>query len=107
MSAHPTATVQPSRFRVATASIDDRSRLHPDDVAAIAEAVARVLMRATAPTSPWMTASDAAAYLRCPVSRVRKLTMSGDIPHERDGRRVLYHRDRLDDFIRDGGAKSP
>ena len=108
MSAQPTATVQPSRFRVATASIDDRSRLHPDDVAAIAEAVARVLMRATAlPTSPWMTASEAAAYLRYPVSRVRKLTMCSDIPHERDGRRVLYHRDRLDDFIRDGGAKSP
>jgi excisionase family DNA binding protein len=108
MNARPTAVVVPNRSTAATASINDMSRLHPDDVAAIAEAVAGVLMRATAlPSSPWMTASEAAAYLRCPVSRVRKLTMCDDIPHERDGRRVLYHRDRLDEFIRAGGAMSP
>jgi excisionase family DNA binding protein len=108
MNPHPTAMVAPNKSGAATAGINDTSRLHPDDVAAIAEAVVRVIMRATAlPTSPWMTASEAAAYLRCPVSRVRKLTMCGDIPHEHDGRRVLYHRDRLDNFIRDGGAVSP
>lgn len=108
MSAQPTTMVQPSSFRVATASIDDTARLHPDDVAAIAEAVAGVLMQGTAlPSSPWMTASEAALYLRCPVSRIRKLTMCGDIPHEHDGRRVLYRRDRLDEFVRAGGAMSP
>jgi excisionase family DNA binding protein len=58
-------------------------------------------------TSPWLSANEAAAYLRCPLSRVRKLTMTGDLPHEHDGRRVLYHRDELDSFIRSGGAKTP
>ncbi|MGO9976815.1 MAG: helix-turn-helix domain-containing protein [Solirubrobacteraceae bacterium] len=57
--------------------------------------------------SPWMTAPEAAVYLRCPLSRIRKLTMTGELPHERDGRRVLYHRDQLDAFIRGGGALSP
>ena len=57
--------------------------------------------------SPWMTASEAADYLRCPISRVRKLTSTGELPHEKDGRRVLYHRDQLDTYIRNGGAISP
>ena len=47
-------------------------------------------------TSPWMTAEEAAAYLRCPTSRIRKLTATRELPCQRDGRRVLYHRDELD-----------
>lgn len=54
-----------------------------------------------------MSAKQAASYLRCPVGRVRKLTSSGDLPVHRDSRRVLYHRDELDQFIRDGGAICP
>jgi excisionase family DNA binding protein len=57
--------------------------------------------------SPWMTAAEAADYLRCPVSRVRKLTMTRELPCHRDGRRVLYSTHELDDFIRRGGARSP
>jgi excisionase family DNA binding protein len=57
--------------------------------------------------SPWLNATEAAAYLRCPVSRVRKLTMTGELPVHRDGRRVLFHRAELDTFIRDGGATCP
>lgn len=57
--------------------------------------------------SPWMGASAAAVYLDCPLSRVRKLTMTGDLDCDHDGRRVLYHREKLDAFIRRGGAKSP
>jgi excisionase family DNA binding protein len=54
-----------------------------------------------------MTAQEAAEYLRCPLSRIRKLTMTGDLPHEKDGRRVLYERSKLDEFVRGGGAVSP
>jgi excisionase family DNA binding protein len=75
------------------------ARLHPDDLAAI--------LASCRTQSPWMTFKEAADYLRCPPSRVRKLTMTGDLPHEHDGRRVLYHRDEVDRFIRDGGAISP
>jgi excisionase family DNA binding protein len=74
-------------------------RLHPDDLAAIVRAV-RV-------QSPWLTASEAALYLGCSLSRVRKLTMTRELPHEKDGARVLYHRDALDAFILAGGARTP
>jgi excisionase family DNA binding protein len=56
--------------------------------------------------TPWLTADEAAVYLRCPKSRVRKLTMTGELPAERDGRRRLYHRDALDAFVKAGGATS-
>lgn len=55
-------------------------------------------------SSPWLDAREAASYLRCPLSRVRKLTMQGALPVHRDGRRVLYHAGDLDQFIRDGAS---
>jgi excisionase family DNA binding protein len=81
------------------AALRDAARLHPDDLAAIVNAV-RV-------ASPWLSADEAADYLRCPVSRIRKLTMTNELPCERDGRRVLYRREDLDAFVRSGGAISP
>lgn len=50
--------------------------------------------------SPWMTAEEAAEHLRCPLSRIRKLTMTGELPHAKDGRRVLYERAQLDAYLR-------
>jgi excisionase family DNA binding protein len=58
-------------------------------------------------SSPWMTAVHAADYLGCSVSRVRTLTLTGELPHHRDGSRPLYHRDELDAYVRGGGAKCP
>lgn len=58
-------------------------------------------------TSPWLTAIEAAEYLRCPLSRIRKLTMTDELPVHRDGRRVLYRREELDEYVEAGGAKSP
>jgi excisionase family DNA binding protein len=57
--------------------------------------------------SPWLTAADAATHLVCPQSRIRKLTMTGELPCHRDGRRVLYRREELDAYVRNGGALSP
>lgn len=87
--------------------MSDFSRLHPDDIEAIAGRVLASIEGLTVMDSPWLTAEEAADYLRCPVSRVRKLTMTGELPCEHDGRRVLYRRDRLDEFVHNGGAKSP
>jgi excisionase family DNA binding protein len=56
-----------------------------------AKVAARVDGASTA-SSPWMTADGAANYLGCSVSRVRTLTVTGYLPHHRDGRRPLYHR---------------
>jgi excisionase family DNA binding protein len=82
----------------------------PDDfVEAIATAVAAKLSNGTAGAapSPWLDAKGAAEYLACSVSRVRTLTMTGDLPAHRDGGRPLYHRDELDAYVRKGGAKCP
>ena len=57
--------------------------------------------------SPWLGARDAAAYLACPISRIRKLTMTGDLPAHHDGSRVLYRREELDRYVDGGGAVSP
>jgi excisionase family DNA binding protein len=75
-----------------------------DAVARLAERVADVLAERR---SPWLTAEQAAEHIAAPLSRVRKLTMTGELPHHRDGRRVLYRRDELDDFVRNGGARTP
>lgn len=81
----------------------------PDEVVdLIADRVAARLAEQLAPSprSPWMTAEEAADYLRCPVSRVRKLTSQRDLPRHRDGARALYRREDLDAYISRGGAST-
>ena len=67
-------------------------------IAAIADALASYVLK------PWLTAAQAAVYLRCPESRIRKLVMLDVSPFHKDGRRVLFHRDQLDEYVRRGGA---
>lgn len=76
--------------------------LDEQSIAALADALAARLPRQA--SSPWLTVPEAAAYLRCPESRVRKLVMVRAIPHHREGRRVLFNVGELDEFIRNGGA---
>lgn len=83
---------------------DELTRLRPEDIATIVKQCVEAAPRVS---SPWMSAGEAADYIRCPLSRIRKLTSSGDLPHEHDGSRVLYHRDDLDQYIRQGGAITP
>ena len=69
---------------------------------------ARINARTADPNgSPWLTGKQAAGYLGCSISRVRTLTLTGELPHHRDGRRPLYHRDELDEYVRSGGASLP
>lgn len=79
-----------------------------DELAADPAALERLrgLVGASA-TTPWLSAAQAAEHLACPISRVRKLTMTGELPVTRDGRRTLYRRDDLDAYLRNGGAVSP
>jgi excisionase family DNA binding protein len=55
--------------------------------------------------TPWLTQQQAADYLGCSASRIKTLTVADAIPHHRDGRRPLYHRDELDAYVRAGGAR--
>mgnify|MGYP001407218858 CR=1 FL=1 len=67
----------------------------------------RIARRETQENSPWMTTKEAAEYLRCGEARIRKLTMVGSLPREKDGSRNLYNRAALDEFVRNGGGVSP
>jgi excisionase family DNA binding protein len=90
------------------AEIPIAASLPPETVDALfAEFERRRLESESSTTGPWMTAAETAEYLRAPLSRIRKLTMTGELPSEREGRRRLYHRDAIDEFVRNGGAKSP
>jgi excisionase family DNA binding protein len=83
----------------------------PDELLdAIAERVASRIgarERAAGINTPWLTQEQAAAYLGCSASRIKTLTVADAIPHHRDGRRPLYHRDELDAYVRGGGARCP
>jgi excisionase family DNA binding protein len=57
----------------------------------------------TSSSSRWITAAEAADYLRCSMARVRRLTGYGGLPSHRDGARVLYRQDELDRFVVNGG----
>jgi excisionase family DNA binding protein len=78
--------------------------LDPSDIEAIASRVANLI--AQEDISPWLNTSGAAEYLCCPVSRIRKLTMTDSIPSYREGGRRLYKRSELDAFIAAGGAST-
>jgi excisionase family DNA binding protein len=83
------------------------TELHLSDevLDAIASAVAAKLTSGVSGSSSsrWMTAAEAADYLRCSTARVRRLTGSGELPSHRDGVRGLYHQDELDHFVVNGG----
>jgi hypothetical protein len=60
-------------------------------------AIVREELERLSNNSPWMDREAAARYLSLPVSRLEK---DRSIPCHREGRRVLYHRDELDAFLR-------
>jgi excisionase family DNA binding protein len=49
----------------------------------------------------------AAAFLSCPTSRIYALVSARRIPHYRDGSRLLFDREELRNYVRNGGAKRP
>ncbi len=57
--------------------------------------------------APWLDVEAAAAHLRCPKSRIYALVSTKRIPHHRDGSRLLFRQQELDDCVRAGGARRP
>jgi hypothetical protein len=70
----------------------------PDEVVeAIAARAAELVTETLTPhASPWMTRTEAAEYLRVPVSRLEK---DKTVPCRRWDGRVLYHRAELDAWL--------
>ncbi|MHC4469527.1 MAG: helix-turn-helix domain-containing protein [Planctomycetota bacterium] len=48
----------------------------------------------------YLTAPEAAAYMKVSLSWLRKKTASGELPHSKLGHRVVYDREDLDEYIR-------
>lgn len=78
--------------------------LEASDIESIAQRVADLVGREQA--VPWLDAQGAADYMAAPLSRVRKLTMTGDLRSHKDGGRRLYRREDIDEFIYAGGAST-
>jgi len=57
-------------------------------------------------TSPWLTAAEAAEYLRFPLKRIYNLTQRQEIPHRKQDRRLLFRREELDAWL-DGFYSGP
>jgi excisionase family DNA binding protein len=56
------------------------------------------------PAGPWLTAAEAAEYLRVAEGTLRNWTSMKYVPHVKRGRLVRYHRDELDRWMA-GGAR--
>jgi excisionase family DNA binding protein len=67
----------------------------------IADRVAQILAERDQqlPASPWLSTDEAAAYLRCPRSRVFDLTSQRRLKVHKDGSRNLYRREDLDAYL--------
>ena len=50
--------------------------------------------------SPWLNAEDAARYIAGTKGRLYDLVQLGKLAPARDGRRLLFHRDDLDEYLR-------
>lgn len=56
---------------------------------------------------PWLDVEGAAKHLACPRSRIYALVSVRRIPHYKDGSRLLFRREELDDWVRAGGGRRP
>jgi excisionase family DNA binding protein len=77
----------------------------PDLVEAIAERVVELLAPTLDMPGEWLTAVEAAEYLRCPPSRIYALSSARRIPLYHDGSRLLFKRSELDRWVSAGGSK--
>ena len=79
-----------------------------DLVEAVAHRAAELLAeREDALRRPWLDVAGAAAHLACPKSRIYALVSAQRIPHEKDGSRLLFRPEALDEWVRRGGGTRP
>jgi len=85
--------------------------LRPDVIEVIAQRAAVIVAETVGETrSPWLTVEEAAEYLRWSKNRVYKHVGKDGIPHRKHGRRLLFHRQELDEWLegyREGWCAGP
>ena len=73
-----------------------------DELAADPEALERLRELAGASTNgpePWVGVQEAAEHLNCKLQRIYDLVHQRAIPHSRDGSRLLFRLNELDDWL--------
>jgi excisionase family DNA binding protein len=81
--------------------------LPPEALEQIAQRAAELVAEqaAAVPSSPYLTVDETAEYLRCSSKqRVYDLVHARALAPVRDGRRLLFHRDHLDAYLRGATA---
>ena len=86
--------------------VSDRFEIaFPDElVARIAEEAARIVVDRVRTGDGYLDATGAAEFLCCPKSRIYALVSKGALPVERDGSRLLFDREALRAYVRNGGG---
>jgi len=86
------------------------AEMDDETLARLADRLAPILVSKIETNSqavPWLDVHGAARHLTCPRSRIYALVSAGRIPHHRDGSRLLFRREELDDWVRTGGGIRP
>jgi excisionase family DNA binding protein len=73
--------------------------LPPELVEQIARRAAELV---PGPSTPWLNTHSAAEYLDCPPSRIHDLRALGKLAPHKDGSRLLFRREDLDDYLLHG-----
>lgn len=78
----------------------------PAAIDAIAARVVELLAEQSGPTrsTPWLDVDEAAAYLRCSKQAIYDRVNQGALEPARDGRRLLFRVERLDEYLESGRA---
>ncbi len=72
----------------------------PELLEAIAARAAELVEdRGAAAAEPWIGVEEAAEYLRCKPQRIYDLVSQGRLEHRKDGRRLLFRRSWLDEYL--------
>lgn len=81
----------------------------PEEVVeAIAQRVAEIVLTqiGNTPSDPVLDVDEAAAYLRCKPQRIYDLKSLGRLEATKDGRRLLFRRSALDQYLKNEGSPS-
>lgn len=83
------------------------AELDDEAFAALADRLVPILGPRIKPPEPWLDVGKAAEHLACPRSRIYALVSAGRMPHQKDGSRLLFRREELDEWVRSGGERRP